>query len=74
MPVSIHLRGDHITLANALKVAGAAESGGQAKIKVREGDVRVNGAVETKPGRKLRAGDKIAIGEQEWVIEASAET
>lgn len=73
MPPSIQLRGDHITLANALKVAGAAESGGQAKIKVREGDVHVNGAVETKPGRKLRAGDKIAIGEQEWVIEASVE-
>ncbi|MBI3410946.1 MAG: RNA-binding S4 domain-containing protein [Planctomycetes bacterium] len=70
MPVSIQLRGDHITLANALKVAGAAESGGQAKIKVREGDVRVNGEMETKPGRKLRAGDRLAIGDQEWVIEA----
>ena len=74
MPLSIQLRDDHITLANALKVAGAVESGGQAKIKVREGDVRVNGAVETKPGRKLRAGDRITIGNQEWIIEASAET
>ena len=70
MPLSIQLRGDHITLTNALKVAGAVESGGQAKVRIRNGDVKVNDQTETKPGRKLRAGDRIAIGEKEWVIEA----
>lgn len=37
------LRGDYITLAQALKVVGAADTGGQAKILVRSGDIRVNG-------------------------------
>lgn len=64
------LRGPYITLAHALKVVGAADTGGQAKIIVRAGDVRVNGAVETRPGRKLVAGDHFSVGEREWVIQA----
>ena len=65
------LRGDHITLAQALKVAGLADTGGQAKVRVREGEVTVNGAVERQPGRKLRAGDRFGIaGGPEWTISA----
>ena len=63
------LRGDHITLAQAVKVVGLADSGGQAKGMVREGLVAVNGVVETRPGRKLLAGDRFGLGEQEWVLE-----
>lgn len=69
MATPISLRGDHITLSQAVKVAGAAESGGQAKIVIREGEVRVNGEVEKRPGRKLHAGDRFTVGEGEWVIE-----
>jgi ribosome-associated protein len=65
------LRGDHITLAQALKVVGAAETGGQAKVLVRTGTVLVNGVVETQPGRKLRAGDRFGPqGGGEWTIRA----
>jgi ribosome-associated protein len=67
--IPIPLRGGHITLVQAVKVAGLAESGGQAKRFVREGDVKVNGQVEQRPGRKLLAGDRFAVGEQEWVIQ-----
>lgn len=70
MPTPIQLRGDHITLAQAVKVAGAAESGGQGKIRIRAGEFRVNGEVELRPGRKLRAGDRFAFADEEWVIEA----
>ena len=69
MAKPIKLRGDHITLAQAVKTAGGAESGGQAKVLIREGDVRVNGEQEKRPGRKLRAGDRFTLGESEWVIE-----
>ena len=50
---------------------GVAGTGGQAKVLIRDGRVRVNGEVETKPGRKLRAGDRFSddAGE-EWIIEA----
>ncbi|HXG11024.1 MAG TPA: RNA-binding S4 domain-containing protein [Gemmataceae bacterium] len=63
------LRGDHITLAQALKAVGAAETGGQAKLLVRGGTVTVNGAVETQPGRKLFPGDRFGVaGSTEWTV------
>jgi ribosome-associated protein len=55
------LRGDHITLAQALKAAGFADTGGQAKHLVRGGDVTVNGVRETQPGRKLYPGDRFRV-------------
>jgi ribosome-associated protein len=66
---TLTLNGDHITLAQAVKAAGFAGSGGQAKHLVRGGSVTVNGAVETQPGRKLFAGDRFAVaGGTEWAI------
>ena len=68
---SIQLRGDHITLAQAIKVAGLADTGGQAKLLVRAGKVRVNGSAETRPGHKLHAGDRVADETgREWIIHA----
>ena len=65
---TIALRGESITLAQAVKAAGLAESGGQAKMLVREGTYTVNGEAETRPGRQLRAGDKFRAGDEEWVV------
>jgi ribosome-associated protein len=60
-----------ITLAQAVKRAGLADTGGQAKLLVRSGKVRVNGAAEERPGHKLRAGDRLsADGGREWIIQA----
>ena len=68
----LNLRGPHITLAQALKVAGMAGSGGQAKHLIRAGKVRVNGVVETQPGRKLVAGDSFQAEENpEWQVSAA---
>jgi ribosome-associated protein len=68
---TLTLQGDHITLANAVKIAGFAESGGQAKHLVRGGSVRVNDAVEIRPGRKLTAGDRFQVGQEaEWCVKA----
>jgi ribosome-associated protein len=68
-PLTVTLRGDRITLAQALKAAGLAGSGAQAKHLVRGGTVTVNGAVVTQPGRQLRAGDRFGItGGAEWTI------
>jgi ribosome-associated protein len=50
-----------ITLGDALKLAGVAPTGGQAKWLVRGGRVAVNGQVERRRGRRLRPGDRIAI-------------
>ncbi len=70
---NLPLRGDHITLAQAIKVAGLTESGGQAKNLVRDGLVKVNDAVETQPGKKLRAGDRFRVGDgEEWTVGGEA--
>ena len=58
------LRGDHVTLAGLLKATGIAASGGAAKLLLAEGRVRVNGQAESRRGRKLRAGDEVAVGDQ----------
>jgi ribosome-associated protein len=66
---TLPLKGEYITLAQAVKVVGLAASGGEAKHLVREGTFRVNGVVETQPGRKLRVGDRFrAVDGPEWVI------
>jgi ribosome-associated protein len=63
------LRGESITLAQAVKAVGLAGSGGQAKHLVRGGTVMVNGVVETHPGHKLTAGDRFGVaGGEEWTI------
>ncbi|MCS6969785.1 MAG: RNA-binding S4 domain-containing protein [Planctomycetota bacterium] len=58
-----------ITLAQFLKLQRVADTGGQAKQLVRSGAVRVNGAVETRPGRQLRAGDRVTIDERSFLVE-----
>ena len=64
------LRGDHITLDALLKATGLAPSGGGAKVLISEGQVRVNGDTETRRGRKLRAGDRVQLGDQRVQITA----
>ncbi len=67
---TLSLRGDHITLAQALKASGLADSGAQAKYLVRQGDVLVNGEPASQPARKLRAGDRFGLaGGEEWTIQ-----
>ena len=52
---------EYITLCDLLKLAGLAESGGQAKALIAEGHVLRNGAVETRKTAKIRGGDVIAF-------------
>ena len=61
-PTPFVLRGEHITLDALLKATGLAESGGAAKLLIAGATVQVNAEVETRRGRKLRAGDEVAVG------------
>jgi ribosome-associated protein len=54
-----------ITLGQALKAANLVGSGGEAKVLIQGGVVRVNGEVETRRGRKLEKGDVVEVGEDE---------
>lgn len=51
-----------------LKYQGWVESGGEAKLRIRSGEVRVNGVVETRRGKRLSAGDVIELGERRGVV------
>ena len=70
--IDFPLRGDHIALDALLKATGLAGSGGAAKVLIASGGVRVNGAAETRRGRKLRAGDQVAVGDAVVRVEAPA--
>ena len=61
-PIDFVLRGEHITLDAVLKATGLASSGGAAKMLIAGSEVRVNGEVETRRGRKCRAGDEVVVG------------
>lgn len=57
-PVSITT--EYITLGALIKLATNC-TGGQAKLAVQGGKVKVNGQVETRRGRKLRPGDRVEV-------------
>ncbi|HEY9716964.1 MAG TPA: RNA-binding S4 domain-containing protein [Trichormus sp.] len=57
-----------IRLDQFLKFHGIVQSGGQAKHLIQNGDVKVNGEVETRRGRKLQSGDAVeALGQKQIV-------
>ena len=53
-----------ITLGQALKAANVVGTGGEAKVLIQTGEVRVNGKVETRRGLKLREGDMIEVEDE----------
>lgn len=55
----IEIKDEFIKLGQALKLAGIAESGVDAKIMIEEKTVKVNGETETRRGRKLYDGDAV---------------
>jgi ribosome-associated protein len=55
---------DSIRLAQLLKLAGVIDTGGEAKVRLAAGEVRVNGEVEVRRGRQLRRGDVVEIDDQ----------
>jgi ribosome-associated protein len=63
-----------IELDRFLKLAQVVQSGGEAKVLIRSGEVQVNGTVETRRGRKLRPGDVVFVHGEEYVIESDGET
>ena len=60
-----HLKGEFIELNVLLKLLGLAASGGAAKALIAEGAVRVDGAIETRIRRKLRAGHSVRLADEE---------
>ncbi len=52
-----------------LKWKNLVSSGGEAKILIKSGSVKVNGVIETRRGRKLNKGDKVMFLKNKLIFE-----
>lgn len=53
-----------VELYKILKFEGMVSTGGEAKLVIADGQVSVNGAVETRKRRKMVSGDVIEFGKK----------
>ena len=65
----IKINTEFIKLEALLKFAGVAETGGEAKLAIQNGEVRVNGELCTMRGKKLRPGDRAELDGAALVVE-----
>ncbi len=59
----------YIELNAFLKINRIANTGGEAKIIIRNEEIKVNGEIETRNKRKLHEGDKVEIEGETFVVE-----
>ena len=64
----IPIETEFIRLDAFLKFCGAVGTGGEAKNRITDGFVRVNGAVCTQRGRKLRPGDTVTFLGRDYTV------
>ena len=67
--LSISLGTKTMKLDQFLKWKNLVSSGGEAKIFIKSGSVKVNGVIETRRGRKLNKGDKVIFLKNEFIFE-----
>lgn len=66
----IFIKDDFIKLGQAMKLAGLVDSGIDAKIVIQDGQVLVNGEVDTRRGKKLVPGDTFTFNGQTVSVKA----
>lgn len=58
-----------IQLDQFMKWKGLVSTGGQAKLVIQAGEVRLNGVVETRRKKKLKASDQVSYGGRTFVVD-----
>lgn len=67
------LRGEYVALCDLLKLTGIADSGGQGKLMVANGEVTVDGQPESRKTAKIRANQTVqCLGQTVRVVVADA--
>ncbi|WP_035172523.1 RNA-binding S4 domain-containing protein [Caldanaerobius polysaccharolyticus] len=59
--MEVKINTDYIKLDQLLKLANVVPTGGQAKLMIGEGRVKVNGNVCLQRGKKIKKGDIISV-------------
>ena len=59
--IDIEIRDDVIRLGQLLKLASLVEDGVEATDLIKNGLVKVNGEIDERRGRQLRAGDTVTV-------------
>jgi len=65
----VEITREPVELYKILKFEGLVSSGGEAKSVIAEGQVSVNGEIETRKRRKIVSGDIIEFGEEKVSIQ-----
>ena len=65
---TIKITTEFIKLQDLLKFANLVSTGGEAKIIIQEGEVKVNGEVCTQRGKKIRPGDVVELDGQQLTV------
>ncbi len=73
MSIVVEVRGEYIQLDQLLKTTGLCHSGGYAHAEIDAGNVRVDGAVETRKRAKLRPGQRVVYGVETVELVAAAQ-
>ena len=72
--VQIQIQTETIRLSQLLKLANVVQDGSEAKFRIANEEVMVNGAIEVRRGRKLRNGDLVEFAGDSFEIVANGPT
>ena len=66
---TIGIKDEFIKLGQAMKLAGLVDSGVEAKEIIQNGEVSVNGEVDTRRGKKLYPGDIFSYNGEDVAVQ-----
>jgi len=67
----VEITSEPVELYKILKFEGLVSSGGEAKIVIADGQVMVNGKIETQKRKKIVSGDTIEFGDERISVQLS---
>ena len=70
---SIYITGEYIKLDSLLKFAAIASTGGEAKLRIQNGEVSVGNEVCTSRGKKIRPGEMIRCNDNVILVRSKTE-
>ncbi len=59
--IEVKIKEEYIKLDSLLKFSNLVSSGGEAKIMIKEGNVKLNGSICELRGKKVYIGDKVSL-------------